>query len=327
MRTITLFAAALMCTILSTDSLGSLFTEERISKAPAPAASTAEGRIYFSRKVGNDRGWSILSIDPEGDDERTEVPFTSGMGEYNPALSPDGGTILFNTYRYGGWKLASRKLGKSSVTRLSFGDGYDTNGVYSPDGKQILFEKSDRSGVDILIMDVAAQKERNPIPDLTASDERVPVWTPDGQSVVFFSDKDGPNQIYQWSEGDDELRYLSASKGNDFAPAVSPDGTTIAFYSDRAGYADLFVMSLNGSGQVNLTEPLHDSDNKYTFGGRSYWVYKAAWSPDGSKIVFMSRVDGNYELYTVGADGSDLRRITQTTASELTPAWGVSVMP
>ncbi|MDA1193088.1 MAG: DPP IV N-terminal domain-containing protein [Candidatus Poribacteria bacterium] len=47
----------------------------------------------------------------------------------------------------------------------------------------------------------------------------------------------------------------------------------------------------------------------------------AAWSPDGSKLVFVSDRSGQTDVYTMNADGSDLRRVTSTPATEETPSW------
>lgn len=44
-------------------------------------------------------------------------------------------------------------------------------------------------------------------------------------------------------------------------------------------------------------------------------------SPDGARIVFQSNRSGNMELYTAKPDGSDLRRLTQTSYDEGTPVW------
>ena len=44
------------------------------------------------------------------------------------------------------------------------------------------------------------------------------------------------------------------------------------------------------------------------------------WSPDGKKIVFVSKRDGNNEIYLMNRDGSDVSRLTNTTASESDPS-------
>jgi hypothetical protein len=69
---------------------------------------------------------------------------------------------------------------------------------------------------------------------------------------------------------------------------------------------DLWIMGTDSSSPVPLT-----SD-----GGVS-----PAWSPDGKKIAFSSRRDGNFEVYVVDADGSDPMRLTNDGAFDGYPAW------
>ena len=45
------------------------------------------------------------------------------------------------------------------------------------------------------------------------------------------------------------------------------------------------------------------------------------WSPDGSKVVFCSDRSGDIEIYTVGADGSELTRLTRTPGRDAHPNW------
>src|SRR5262249_8993218 len=48
---------------------------------------------------------------------------------------------------------------------------------------------------------------------------------------------------------------------------------------------------------------------------------RPAWSPDGTRIAFTSNRDGNYELYVIDADGSNLRNITSHPARDDYAAW------
>jgi TolB protein len=48
------------------------------------------------------------------------------------------------------------------------------------------------------------------------------------------------------------------------------------------------------------------------------------YSPDGTKIAFMSDRDGNSEIYVMNADGSNVRRITNNQAGDVTPTWSPS---
>src|SRR5438132_162640 len=44
-----------------------------------------------------------------------------------------------------------------------------------------------------------------------------------------------------------------------------------------------------------------------------------SWSPDGSK--FLCTRDGNQEIYVAGADGSNVKRLTNAIAADYNPAW------
>ena len=67
-------------------------------------------------------------------------------------------------------------------------------------------------------------------------------------------------------------------------------------------------MNADGSGQRNLTR-------EWGLDGIS------VWSPDGQKIAFASKRDGNWEIYVMNADGSGQQRLTRNAASDFAPAW------
>lgn len=46
-----------------------------------------------------------------------------------------------------------------------------------------------------------------------------------------------------------------------------------------------------------------------------------SWSPDGEKIAFSSYRDGNWVLYTINVDGTNLQRLTDTRRRYLSPTW------
>ena len=71
---------------------------------------------------------------------------------------------------------------------------------------------------------------------------------------------------------------------------------------------DIWVMEADGSSPTRLTTSLAYDD-------------QPKWSPDSSKIVFMSGRDGNFEIYTMNADGTGQTRITNNVAGDGFPAW------
>jgi Tol biopolymer transport system component len=105
------------------------------------------------------------------------------------------------------------------------------------------------------------------------------------------------------------LFVVCAGTASQPAEAAFP-GTNgkIAFQSDRDGNMEIYVMSADGSGQVNVSN--NPTDDR-----------TPAWSADGRQIAFSSTRDGNAEIYKMNADGSGQTRLTVNPARDLHPAW------
>ena len=90
----------------------------------------------------------------------------------------------------------------------------------------------------------------------------------------------------------------------------TPLACSIAFDSDREGNYDIFRMDPDGGNLQNLTNDPADD-------------FYPAWSPDGSRIVFVSnRLEGEFEgqhIYIMNANGSEVKRLTEMEGFE--PDW------
>ena len=100
-------------------------------------------------------------------------------------------------------------------------------------------------------------------------------------------------------------------------PMVCVDAQAqIAFVSARDGNWQIYVMDADGKNQRRLTNNVWED-----------WF--PSWSPDGERIVFNSRRDGNFrndfgitdEIYVMDADGSNQQRLTENLFDDRDPSW------
>jgi hypothetical protein len=148
---------------------------------------------------------------------------------------------------------------------------------YSPDRTRMVFA-SDRSGAGNYDIFVADADGRNPV-RLTADPalDFQPVWTPDGQRVVFASARTGTRQLYVMRADGTELRQLTMLPGGAEEPALSPDGRAVAFTgfpAGRDGQSDILVVPIGGGAPVAATNTRDRRETRpvYLANGELAWV-------------------------------------------------------
>ncbi|MFN8576453.1 MAG: DUF5050 domain-containing protein [Candidatus Sericytochromatia bacterium] len=150
----------------------------------------------------------------------------------------------------------------------------------------------------------------------------MPSFSPDGTKIAFVSERDGNPEIYVMnSDGTSPMR-LTNNYSYDYSPSWSPDGSKIIFVSNRGDTNiqgqgtspvskisfKIYVMNADGTNQTKLTENSFEDESP-------------KWSPDGSKIAFVSKRDGNSEIYVMNSDGTSSIRLTNSPTFDIMPAW------
>jgi Tol biopolymer transport system component len=178
-----------------------------------------------------------------------------------------------------------------------------------------LIAYTSRAG-DIWVMRANGSHRRR----LTRAGGRVdfdPDFSPDGRRLVFRSERGrqppdpygvGYDALFVLNTDGTRLRQINPPTGGLF-PAWSPRGDQIAFSGAATGNPrvdNITLMTPSGRNVRDLGIP-----------GEG-----ATWSPDGSRIAYGShRGDGNWAVWTIGADGSNPR---QLTFPRLTPPAGMN---
>ncbi|MCR5879172.1 S41 family peptidase [Phenylobacterium sp. J367] len=109
--------------------------------------------------------------------------------------------------------------------------------------------------------------------------EREPAWSPDGQSIAYFSDESGRYALHvapQAGEGAIRKFPLVAEPAYFFEPLWSPDSKKLAFYDNRLR---TYVLDLVTGRLTTVGEP-------HVFGGFANVSNNMAWSPDSRWLVY-----------------------------------------
>ncbi len=256
------------------------------------------------------------------------APGTSPLA--TPTLIPkvEGayGQLVFPSARSGNLDLWVMDLtDPDNPVQLTTSPAADVEPRWSPDGSMVLFSSPEDRQYNDLFVIRADGTERRRLLDWPESHEWGPAWSPDGQYVIFTTEKDGNYQLYVMSF-DGELAPINLMQDSYFYtyPDWSADGRWVVFVSDRSGNWDIWKLDIQQCLQARLAgevgpdvcqpEQLTDNYDDDFF---------PRWSPDGSKIVFASRRDGERDIYVMDADGSNVTRLTTAIGNDSTPMWAL----
>ncbi|MBI3914393.1 MAG: PD40 domain-containing protein [Chloroflexi bacterium] len=237
---------------------------------------------------------------------------------------PTGSVLFFTKGTDGNGRLFYVKPDNNQVTPfLAVGstamdlalDGFGTNahfGEFStvPIGAKFAFVHGDSFKSDILrIIDVKSSVTRDIHADGGISS---PTWSPDGKRIAFIrftTDRRTWAISIMNEDGSSRADIRTNTSGEQYRGGLSWSKLNqLTFAMNSGGAPDVYTLFTDGGSLRNLTNnPAEDTT--------------PVWSPDGTKIVFVSQRDGLPQIYIMNADGTGLRRLSDGTSRDFSPTW------
>ncbi len=221
------------------------------------------------------------------------------------AVSPDGARIAFTWNRDGQFQLYVVPVAGGEPRQLT--DDADAAQMpdWTPNGQSILFRR-DRDGdenTNLLLIPVAGGSPHHVTENGTTVDGS-PSFTPDGRTVVFGSNPDGPYHIYRVSVDGGRPQQLTHGEHSELAVKVSPDGRRAVFTrripAGARMRAELGILDLaSGNERILGTFGVHFADPD--------------WSPDGQAVLFSDDASGFQQVILVDAESGAVTPLSPPT--------------
>ena len=178
----------------------------------------------------------------------------------------------------------------------------------------LIVFRSDRDGEpDLFTLDVVTGATTK-LTNSAGFAELQPAWSPDGGRILYVrrARLSGRPDLFVMNANGRGRTRLTSTSVPERDPSRSPDGTALV-YAARTAPGEpfrIFVARADGSGRQQLTSQKAGSDRA------------PVWSPDGTRIAFVSDRDGGFpELYLMNAGGTGVKRLTTNALIDANPSW------
>jgi TolB protein len=262
----------------------------------------AQTRIaYVRRHAGAKEIW-IMDYDGAGPRAVTR----NGSINLNPLFMGGKDKLLFTSYTLGMPQFYKVDPERPSLQPAFTSRGMNTAPAYNIMDDEVVFASTMDGNSEIYRRKVAGTGKAERL-TFSSTIETSPSWSPNGQEIVFISDRSGKPMLYIMDRDGSNTRRITYDFAYCGSPTWSPRGDRIAFTVMEGGNTmNIYTIAPDGSEAVRLTS-----------GGSNE---SPAWSPDGRFLAFSSTRSGSADIYVMQADGDNVRRLSWSGGNTM-PAW------
>jgi PKD repeat protein len=253
---------------------------------------------------------------------------------------------------------AADTLEAAKLTKVASNVASDSNPVWSPNGKEILFAKGEGSygyGANLykVFSDGSGEKK------LASDTYSGYTWSPDGSKISYyqFTDEVGSYDLSLMNADGTKKTQLLNPVSNLFFYIYTwfPSGSKVAYVSGVDNIGSLYEINSDGSNnhetdvyvngaiavspdaskilctnwdweyptEIYVQSLNQNGDSSYLTNGSIFpqtqsWQSEV-WSPDGKKIVYYSDENGKSDIYTIKIDGTGKTQLTSDSANDYSP--------
>jgi serine/threonine-protein kinase len=237
------------------------------AEGSAQFAVADNGTLVYRSGRGGSPTYAALWVDQRGEGK----PIWDGERSYGEAhISPDGTKVSFMLLADDNWDLWVYDRIRQVATRLTFEEGNDGPGIWSPDSQYLAFSSARQGVLNIYRKRADGSGDIERLSDSKTA-AYVSSWSSDSKYLLYSPLANASDLWLLPLSGDRKPKEFLSTRFTENEGAFSPDGRWIAYQSDESGRTEIYIRPVEGAGKWQVSQ-----------GGAGF----PRWSGDGRQLFF-----------------------------------------